>query len=107
MKKYRNYAEIQFVPVSAMATTLSVLEAMVFKVDENIHPWTSIHPWLLQHMCTVDSVQTTVYTCTVDSVQSTVYTSTVNSVQTTVYTCTVEQPPALNNSELVCFLTFN
>jgi len=47
-----------------IATTLSVLEALVFKVDENIHPWTSIHPWFLQHMCTVDSVQTTVYTCT-------------------------------------------
>ena len=78
-----------------IAITLSVLEALVFKVDENIHPWTSIHPWLLQHTCTVDSVQTTVYTCTVDS------------VQTTVYTCTVEQPPALNNCELVCFLTFN
>ena len=60
-----------------IATTLSVLEAMVFKVDENIHHWTSIHPWLHQHMCTVDSVQTTVYSCTVESVQTTVYTCTV------------------------------
>ena len=32
---------------------------------------------------------------------------TVDSVQTTVYTCTVEHPSALNNCELVCFLTFN
>ena len=60
-----------------------------------------------EHTCTVDSVQNTVYTCTVDSVQTTVYTCTVHSVQTTVYTCIVEQPPALNNCELVCFLTFN
>ena len=74
-----------------------MLEALVMKVDENIHPWyyaaenihpwyyvaEYIHPWLLQHMCTV------------------------NSVQTTVFTCAVEQPPALNNCELVCFLTFN
>ena len=48
-----------------IATQLSVLEALVFKVDENIHPWTkyvaeNFHPWLLQHMCTVDSVQNTV-----------------------------------------------
>ena len=44
-----------------IATQLSVLEALVIKIDENIHPW------LLQHTCTVDSVQPTVYTCTVDS----------------------------------------
>ena len=48
-----------------IATRLSVLEALVFKVDENIHPWyyvaEYIHPWLLQHMCTVDSVQCLVW----------------------------------------------
>ena len=70
-----------------IATQLSVLEALIMKVDENIHPGyyvaEYIHPWLLQHMCTV------------------------NSVRTIVCTCTVEQPPALNNCELVCFLTFN
>ena len=47
-----------------IATRLSVLEALVIKVDENIHPWyyvaENIHPWLLQHMCTVDSVQCSV-----------------------------------------------
>ena len=47
-----------------IATRLSVLEALVIKVDENIHPWyyvaENIHPWLLQHMCTVNSVQCSV-----------------------------------------------
>ena len=47
-----------------IATRLSVLEALVFKIDANIHPWyykaEDIHPWLLQHMCTVDSVQCSV-----------------------------------------------
>ena len=41
-----------------------MLEALVVKVDENIHPGyyvaEYIHPWLLQHMCTVDSVQCSV-----------------------------------------------
>ena len=44
-----------------IATQLSVLEALVIKIDETIHPWyyaaETIHPWLLQHTCTVDSVQ--------------------------------------------------
>ena len=47
-----------------IATQLSVLEALVLKVDENIHPCyfvaENIHPWLLQKMCTVDSVQCSV-----------------------------------------------
>ena len=64
-----------------VATQLSVLEALVIKIDVTIHPWynaaETIHPWLHQHTCTVDSIQTTVYTCTVDSVQTTVYTCTV------------------------------
>ena len=45
-------------------TYLSALEALIIKVDENIHPWyyvaENIHPWLLQHMCTGDSVQCSV-----------------------------------------------
>ena len=44
-----------------IATQLSMLEAMVVKVDEHIHQWyhvaKNIHHWLLKHMCTVDSVQ--------------------------------------------------
>ena len=47
-----------------IATQLSVLEELVVKVDENIHLWyyvaENIHPWLLQNMCTVDSVQCSV-----------------------------------------------
>ena len=68
---------IQILKQGLIAKRLSVLEALVIKVDENIHPW------LLKHMCTVDSVQNTVYTCA------------------------VEQPPALNNYKLFFFLTFN
>ena len=41
-----------------------MLEALVIKVDEKIHPWyyvaEYIHPCLLQHMCTVDSVHCSV-----------------------------------------------
>ena len=45
-----------------IATQLSVLEALVIKIDENIHPWLTenIYPWLLHYMCTVDSVQCSV-----------------------------------------------
>ena len=47
-----------------IATRLSVLEVLVIKVDETIHPWyyvaEYIHPCLLQHMCTVESVQCSV-----------------------------------------------
>ena len=49
-----------------IATGLYALEALVVKVDENIYPCyyvaENIHPWLLQHTCTVDSLQTAVYT---------------------------------------------
>ena len=57
-----------------IAIQLSVLEALVIKVDENIHPWyyvaenihpwyyvaENIHPWLLQQLCIVDSVECSV-----------------------------------------------
>ena len=53
-----------FIKQGLIATRLSVLEALVIKVNENTHPWyyvdENIHPWLHQHMCTVDSVQCSV-----------------------------------------------
>ena len=54
----------EFIKTRANATQLSVLEALIIKVDENIHPGyyiaEYIHIWLLQYMCTVDSVQCSV-----------------------------------------------
>ena len=41
-QKYKEFISIRnHTKQGLIATPLSVLEALVFKVDENIHPWTS------------------------------------------------------------------
>ena len=53
-----------------IAAPLSVLEALVFKVDENIHPWTSTYLKIFIPGCSSTCVQSTVYRLLCTPVQS-------------------------------------
>ena len=53
-----------------IATRLSVLEALVIKVDENIHSWTSKQLKIFIPGCSITCVQSTVYRILCTPVQS-------------------------------------